>query len=522
MNWQLTGTRWVAFAQIIVAFVIYPIYSWSAGTTYGGLIVGVPGEGLESPVKVPYAGAVHVLYGVKSGISTGHNQLWSQDSSSILGDAETADNFGTSLAVGDFNGDNVSDVAIGTPLEDVSNLLDAGAVNIIYGAGSKFSATNNQIWTQASPNIQGASEQDDRFGSALAACDFNGDGKMDLAIGVPEEDVGPIRAAGAVNIIYGSSQGLTSAGNQLLLQSSFRDGIEPGDFFGSAVAVGNFNGDSYCDLVVGIPGEEPGAVGTDHCNYGAIAVWYGSAVGFVTPYGGPLVMHRGWPAIGGLGPNSCFGFALAAGNFNGDAYDDLAVGAPGKSGVNILYGSSTGFISPSPAPQFVDQDSWMLGTISEPYDIDRFGHALAAGDINGDGYDDLAIGAPEEDINGLHYDEGVVHVLYGDSIGLTGAGKELFHQKLSTVPGWAEPQDGFGSALAIGDINGDGYSDLAIGVSGENSYAGMVHVFYGSSGGIATTGSHLVGQHWSSIFDTAEKFDKFGAALGIFPHLPLE
>ena len=178
------------------------------GDGYSDLAIGVPIEDVGTFVD---AGAVNVIYGSSDGLkatalSQGNgraDQIWTQ---AITGGVEASDSFGSALATGDFNNDGFSDLAIGVPNEDVGTISDAGAVNVIYGSSGGLSPTAkpSQIWTQNSPNIEGNAELTDRFGSALATGDFNGDGFSDLAIGVPTESVGTIRAAGAVNIIYGS------------------------------------------------------------------------------------------------------------------------------------------------------------------------------------------------------------------------------------------------------------------------------------------------------------------------------
>ena len=133
--------------------------------------------------------------------------------------------------------------------------------------------------------------------------------------------------------------------------------------------------------------------------------------------------------------------------------------------------------------------------------------AAVRADFNGDGTADLAIGAPGENSSG------VVHVLYGAASGLTAAGSQLWSQDSPGIAGVAEPGDSFGSSLAGGDFNGDGRADLAIGASGENSFAGVVHVLYGSVSGLTAAGSQLWSQDSPGVAGLAESFDDFGAAL---------
>jgi hypothetical protein len=169
---------------------------------------------------------------------------------------------------GDFNGDGFDDLAVGVPEEDVGSIENAGGVEVIYGSSSGLSATearSDQFWTQDSPGVPGTSETDDEFGSALASGDFNGDGKDDLAIGVPGEDVGSIDSAGAVEVMYGSSSGLSPTfprSDQLWTQDStdINDISESSDRFGSSLSTGDFDNDGRDDLAIGVPNEELGSI----------------------------------------------------------------------------------------------------------------------------------------------------------------------------------------------------------------------------------------------------------------------
>jgi hypothetical protein len=130
-----------------------------------------------------------------------------------------------------FNNDGVADLAVGVLGEnDV-----AGAVNVLYGAGGGLSGTGAQVFFQ----VGGTPESGDRFGSALAAGDFNGDSFADLGAGAPWEDVGSVGQAGAVSVLPGSAGGLTTTGGRLFTQVGGT--AETDDQFGAQLAAGDFN-----------------------------------------------------------------------------------------------------------------------------------------------------------------------------------------------------------------------------------------------------------------------------------------
>src|SRR5262249_47532020 len=139
----------------------------------------------------------------------------------------------------DLNGDGQADLAVGVPGESVGTTTSAGAVNVIYGSGGGLTATGNQQWTQNSAGVLDSAEAGDSFGAALAAGDVDRDGHADLAIGVPGESVGTTAGAGALNMLYGSSGGLTSTANQLWSQDtpSILDQSEANDEFGAAMGL---------------------------------------------------------------------------------------------------------------------------------------------------------------------------------------------------------------------------------------------------------------------------------------------
>ena len=501
------------------------------GDGYEDLAIGVRAEsvGAASPDHpIPRQGAVHVIYGSSSGLAATRlqpSQLWHQDSPGVVGTAADAEAFGAALAAGDFNNDGFSDLAIGVPGDKEAGPGDPqgrgpGAVNVLYGSALGLTAWGNQLWHQDSFGIPGTAQIFDKFGAALAAGDFNNDGFFDLAIGVPEDNIGSGDAAGAVQVLYGSASGLTASGNQLWHTDipGIPGSSETSRWFGLALAAGDFDNDGFFDLAIGAPASVIESVD----GAGAVHVLYGSAAGLTVQ--GNQRWHQNSSGIQGAAEAlDFFGATLAAGDFNKDGFFDLAIGVPGESygpvagaGVlHVLYGSVSGLTVQG--NQLWHQDSPGIPSSTETNDF--FGAALAAGDFNNDGFFDLAIGVPGESTSSVQT-AGVVHVLYGSPSGLIALGNQLWHQDSPGIPGNRETNDFFGAALAAGDFNNDGFFDLAIGVPGESygpvAGAGVLHVLYGSVSGLTVQGNQLWHQDSPGIPGSPESGDAFGGALVAF------
>jgi|CXWL01.1.fsa_nt_gi hypothetical protein len=287
---------------------------------FGDLAVGVPYENLGT-VEIDQ-GIVHVLYGFGGGLTTLGSQTWSQDSPSIIGQAQNTDYFGLALAAGDFDGDGPDDLAIGVPYEP-SGAIRAGAVAVLYGVtNSGLSAAGNQLWAQGL-GLPGVAEQNDGFGLALAAGDFNNDTRDDLAIGVPGDTIQGVVRAGSVLELRGAATGLVAAGNNQWTSDDFGLPVTIDDF-GNFLTTGDFDGDHRADLAIGSPYAWVGAT----ANAGHLDVIPGSAAGL------SAVRHTRWSAQGlATSPaqnQDNFAFALASGDFDNDGEDDLFIGIPGR------------------------------------------------------------------------------------------------------------------------------------------------------------------------------------------------
>jgi hypothetical protein len=458
------------------------------GDGFDDLAVGAPSEAIGN---VAGAGAVNVLYGSADGLVPSPDVFF-QGSRGVAGTADSGDAFGVAIAQGLFNDDDFFDLAVGSHGEADSGF--GGAVNILYGSAGGL--TGGPQFFQPTP------EGGDRFGSSLAAGDFDGDGFFDVAVGAPGEDIGTTRDAGAVTILFGSASGIATAGAQTLFQGSggISGSAEEFDNFGVSLASGILANDDLADLVVGVPGEDVGAVG----EAGAVNLIAGSPGGLVN---GSLATQ------GNPEGNDTFGQAVATGDFDEAAGDDVAVGAPGETvngresagAVSVFSGPPNGLAS----ERLLFQST--AGIPGTPEVGDLFGFAVAPTDANGIGQWDLAVGVPYEDV-GPDADTGVVNLLAGSATGPSGG--TLLEQ------GNPEDLDYFGWALAGGfflhDFDNNGFFDLAVGAPledvGAAVDAGAVTVFSAAGGGTLTREAPFT-QGSGGLGGTAESSDLFGLAL---------
>jgi hypothetical protein len=363
--------------------------------------------------------------------------------------------------------------------------------------------------------------------------DFNHDGFPDLAVGSPGESIFAglklLDDAGAVHVIYGVANGLSGSGSQEWTQNStdVLDAAEFGDEFGSAVAAGDFNGDLFDDLAVGVP--EEGVSGFAHA--GTVNVLYGGASGLQASSPDDQVWTQNTKSVDDSAEgDDRFGAAVVAGDFNHDGFDDLAVGVPGEDipaadagSVNVLYGGVGGLQVVSPADQVLWQDAPGIQGAAESGD--GFGSSLAAGDMgnpNGTGAgleSDLAVGAPGEDVGSIS-DAGAVNVIFGTPSGLSSTGNQIWDQDETNVGDSCEAGDRFGTALAVGNFGGAGTrSDLAVGIPGEELGTGVVdsgavQAFYGIDAGLTTDNQQIFDQDFPAEVDGArESGDLFGSTL---------
>jgi hypothetical protein len=359
-------------------------------------------------------------------------------------------------------------------------------------------------------------------GEVVATGDFDNDGYDDLVVGAPHATVGGFANAGMVLLYRGGPTGLPDEPTRTMIQngtdpSNECNRPEEGDRFGSALAVGDFNGDGFDDLAIGAPGEDVLVAGVLYEASGTVDVYFGRAnqTFWVTPclvYG-----QSGLP--GDPDDGSAFGSALAVGDFDADFRDDLAVGAPGARSLSGVFGAGSVTILPGRSVigfDPADATYWDLSVDGVPGNPDsngRFGAALATGDLvlGQQIACDLVVGAPghRPDVNTLN--AGMTTVLFGcTESGLTTDGSLQ----------WSAPDFGrahqaggeLGSSLAVGQFDCDGGLDIALGAPGRNVAATQDGEVFLISGDLANSPTFSTLSRLE-ISGTSANFIRFGQAL---------
>ncbi len=370
------------------------------------------------------------------------------------------DEAGYAMAAGDINGDGYEDMITSAIYND-DGATDAGAVYLIYGRSTALADAS------FSTRIEFTGEAaNDNAGNAVATGDINNDGFDDILIGARANADGGFNA-GTVYLIYGQANHLSSGSLSTRVQFT---GEAARDAAGVAVTTGDVNNDGYADILIGANGNDDGG-----SSAGAIYLIYGQPSAFASASLSTGVEFTGEVA------NDDAGNAVATGDINADGYDDILVGdshnddgAAAAGAVYLIYGQPSAFASAS-----LSTGVEFTGEAAS----DNAGNAVATGDINNDGYDDILIGALGNDDGGSS--AGAAYLIYGKASTLPAG-------SLSTrVQFTGEAASNFaGQSVATGDVNNDGYDDILIGAytnSDGGSLAGAVYLIYGRAANWSST-----------------------------------
>jgi hypothetical protein len=377
------------------------------GDGFDDALAGVPAE----TNLVPGEGVVYVFRGLN-----GPSSLF-DGAVGILHSNQGNSLFGESCAIaGDVNGDGYDDAIVGAPLYTISQ-SNEGAAFLYLGGPAGLDTNAAVVWPGGAPGR--------RWGSSVAgAGDLNGDGYADVAIGSPWDG----SSAGKVSIYLGGPT------NPSTVSALDVFGQAAGDSLGFCVApAGDVNADGYDDLVIGAPGASGRA--------GSVVIVFGGAS---PPFATATLNST-------LGAGKLFGFSVAGrGDVDGDGFADVAIGAPhasplgGEDGVvEIHRGKASGLASVAQQTLIALQSG------------SHFGAAVSWGDVSGDGFSDLVVGAPEEDANTV--DQGTVRVYLADGTGVLSAIGFVLSRTNTSVFG-----RGY-SVTANGDMNSDGFADVVFG-----------------------------------------------------------
>ncbi|GAA2096897.1 FG-GAP repeat protein [Actinomadura alba] len=398
----------------------------------------------------------------------------------------------------DFNGDGFTDIAIGDPAATVNGKAQAGAVRLIYGHG-----VAPQTFTQGMGMVGETAETGDGFGTNVQLGDIDWDQCVDLIVGVPSEDVGTAKDAGVVHVVHGSPAGLGKGKAPSVWKqggSGFAGGAEAGDRFGAAISYGK-DRVGYPHLLIGVPGEDLSSKKDAGMAYSRHH--YGRASDGRTVLGTFALTQDTAGVDGAAESGDQFGASVAGISVIGAPGE--AIGSKSAAGVVHVFRS----MGPTLDEYVVSQD---LSTVSGAAESgDRFGASLSVTqpDWGPDLSDRLAIGVPGEDL-GAAKDAGMVH---GLSLGRTSAKEVLAVSQDSTgVDDKTESGDMFGQTVHAANV-GQGSDKLivAVGVTGEDSGAGVVQVFPMS--GAPGSADVLLRQGQDGITSgTPEAGDHFGAA----------
>jgi len=413
--------------------------------------------------------------------------------------------FGSSLAVGDFNGDKVDDIAIGSPFDSNNNREWNGKVSIYFGMKGKVSKL--KTYSMYPDVIVYGEAAGDQIGTSLTFGDFNKDGKSDLAIGAYNAKYKDIRP-GKVYLIYGHKPKGVDKLDLASKQPNIKFiGKDDGDNFGLSLSTVDINNDGIDDIVIGSP--YASTEGIKKC--GAVYGFYGknggmSSAVYSLDYGPADVTFYGRET------NERFGSSIAGGHISGERFNDLVVGAYSSSANGVPQAGEVYFFKGRSF--FPDVVKFPTTLIQGTKDKGWFGFSISVKDMNKDGKDDLAISSfPYQ----MKDNTGSLFVFYGgDKFSSDKAAFYADKEHSNIIISNPSGESFLGASVLLDDFNKDGKADLFLGAPGIgnpiSTEAGNVYAFFSGENRFKSS-YNISSKDFSAVIHGNNPDDWFGYSL---------